>query len=121
MVLGGQVGSILTAWKTGKFTLILSEDIITEYLDVLSRPKFHLNGEIIADLLRWMQHKAEMVTPSEAIVMITSDPSDNKFLEAIIAGNADCLVSGDHHLLALASFRGIPILTAVEFLQQFPE
>ena len=35
MVLGGQVGKINDAWKAGKFTLVVSDDIISEYLDLL--------------------------------------------------------------------------------------
>ncbi len=34
MTLGGQVGEIIAAWKMGKFMLVISEAILTEYLDV---------------------------------------------------------------------------------------
>ena len=62
--------------------------------------------------------KAKFVIPSEAIAAIESDPSDNKFLEAALAGKAKHIVSGDNHLLELKTYRGISILTAREFLDK---
>lgn len=47
------------------------------------------------------------------------DPKDNKLLELAVSGKAHCLVTGDSDLLALNPFRGIPILRAAEFLQEF--
>ncbi|MCX6053883.1 MAG: hypothetical protein NTZ74_03015 [Chloroflexi bacterium] len=46
------------------------------------------------------------------------DPSDNKFLEATLQGNAIYVVSGDSHLLELKTFRGISIITAREFVER---
>jgi putative PIN family toxin of toxin-antitoxin system len=48
MLLGGQVGKINDVWKTGRFTLIVSEAILSEYQDVLSRPRLHFSEEVIA-------------------------------------------------------------------------
>ncbi len=47
------------------------------------------------------------------------DPKDNKFLELAVAGNADCIVTGDKDLLVLDPFRNIRIITPKEFLDQF--
>jgi predicted nucleic acid-binding protein len=52
------------------------------------------------------------------VTVIATDPSDDKFLEAALEGKADCIVSGDKHLLALKAFRGIPILTARKFIER---
>jgi len=62
--------------------------------------------------------KAEFVTSSETIAAIESDLSDNKFLEAALAGKTKHIVSGDNHLLELKTYRGISILTAREFLDK---
>jgi len=37
-------------------------------------------------------------------------------LQAAFDGKADCIVSGDNHLLSLGTFRGIRILTVDELL-----
>ena len=48
-VLGGQLGVIVDEWKAGTFTLVVSEEITREYLEVIHRPKFHIpTNEITA-------------------------------------------------------------------------
>lgn len=116
MVMGGQVGKINDEWRAGKFILVVSEDIVSEYLDVLQRPKLHLKSRTIATIVNRVYRKAEFVTPQEKIVVVLADTSDNKFLEAAITGKTDYIVSGDKHLLDLKEYRSIPIITAREFI-----
>ena len=118
MALGGQVGKINDEWRAGKFILVVSEDIVSEYLDVLQRPKLHLKSRTIATIINRIYRKAEFVTPKEQVGAIQVDPTDNKFIEAAIVEKADYIVSGDKHLLELKNFRSIPIITAHEFLDQ---
>jgi predicted nucleic acid-binding protein len=47
---------------------------------------------------------------------VCRDPKDDKFLEAALTSQADCLVTGDADLLVLDPFEGIPILRPAEFL-----
>jgi hypothetical protein len=47
------------------------------------------------------------------------DPKDNKFLELAVAGNADCVITGDKDLLILNPFRGIKIISPRDFIIQF--
>src|SRR4030043_1240749 len=47
------------------------------------------------------------------------DPSDGKFLEAAVAGNASCIISGDKRLLKLSEFQGIQILKPIDFAQRY--
>ena len=47
------------------------------------------------------------------------DPEDDKFLEKALAGEADCLITGDRDLLDMTPFRGIPILPPAAFLNSF--
>ena len=115
-VLGGRVGAIIDEWKAGKFKLIVTDSIAREYLEVINRPKFKLpQAEIIA-VSDYLLQMGEFVTPSEEIHIIVVDPTDNKFLEAALAGQVNFIVSGDNHLLELKAFRDIPIITAREFV-----
>jgi putative PIN family toxin of toxin-antitoxin system len=118
MALGGRVGKINSLWKRGKFTLIASDAILSEYIDVLSRSKLHLNAESVSIVITRVQRKADFVNPSETIDAVKDDSADNKFLEAALEGKADCVITGDRHLLKLKIFRGIPILTAEQFIHQ---
>jgi len=118
MLMGGPLRKINHAWRTGKFTLIVSDEIVSEYLEVLQRPKLHLSLRAISIAIGRIQRKAEFVLPLQSVTAVEDDPSDNKFLEALLAGKADYLVSGDKHLLDLKTFRGIPIITARQFINR---
>jgi uncharacterized protein len=116
MALGGLVGKINDEWRAGKFILVVSEDIVSEYLDVLQRPKLHLKSRTIAAIVNRVYRKAEFVTPEEKIFVVLADTTDNKFIEAAIKGKTDYIVSGDKHLLKLKEYKSIPIITAREFI-----
>ncbi len=116
MVLGGQVGKINDEWRAGKFILVVSEDIVSEYVDVLQRPKLRLRSRTLATIVNRVYRKAEFVTPQEKIFIVLADTADNKFLEAAVTGKTDYIVSGDKHLLDLKEYRSIPIVTAREFI-----
>jgi len=115
-VLGGKLSVIIDEWKAGRFKLIVSEAIAREYLDVIDRPKFKIPKIEIVTAIEYLLQNAEFVTPEEKVVVIVADPTDNKFLEAAVAGKVDYIVSGDRHLLDLGSFSDIPIIKAVDFI-----
>jgi putative PIN family toxin of toxin-antitoxin system len=114
--LGGALVLVLEKWDEGKFTVVVTTDVVSEYFEVLNRPKFRLTQETIDKITRYIYQFSEFVVPEEQIRFIEDDPKDDKFLEAAIAGSVDFIVSGDNHLLALKEFRSIPILSGREFL-----
>lgn len=50
--------------------------------------------------------------------VIKEDPSDNKYLACAHEGEADYIVSGDHHLLDIKAFKGIEIIRPKVFLNK---
>jgi len=58
-----------------------------------------------------------LVEPDTQVQVVKNDPSDDKFIEAGIAGKADFIVSQDKHLLKIKSYRGVNILNPEEFLK----
>ncbi len=50
--------------------------------------------------------------------IIKKDPDDDNFIRCAEAGNANIIISGDNHLLALKSYHGITILTPTQFLEE---
>lgn len=115
-VLGGALVLILEKWDEKKFTVVVTTDVISEYFEVLNRPKFNLKQETIDKITRYIYQFSEFVVPEEKIQFIEDDPKDDKFLEAAVSGKVDFIVSGDSHLLAIKEFRSIPIITGREFL-----
>jgi len=119
--LGGALVFVLEKWDEGKFTVVVTTDLVSEYFAVLNRPKFGLKQETIDRIIHYIYQFSEFVVPEEHIRFIEDDPKDDKFLEAAIAGKVDFIVSGDNHLLALKEFRSIPILSGREFLERLEE
>jgi len=117
-VLGGALVLILDKWEEGKFTVVVTSDILAEYFEVLNRPKFRLKQETIDKITRYLYQFSEfVVVPEEQIQFVEADPHDDKFLEAAVAGKVDFIVSGDKHLLDLKEFRSIPIISGRKFIE----
>ncbi len=97
--------------------ILVSEEIVRELNDVLSREKFarYISEEDRARFLESLLGEARLIVIDEPI-NACRDPKDNKYLEAAVSGDAVCIVSGDEDLLVLHPFRGIPILRPHEFL-----
>lgn len=115
-VLGGVLAKILDAWYAGRFTLLVNDEVLYEYRDVLSRPKFELTLDEVDGIVGYVFHHAEFVTVTRSLRVVESDPDDDKFLEVALAGRANLIVSGDRHLLALESYEHIPVIAGRAFL-----
>jgi putative PIN family toxin of toxin-antitoxin system len=115
----GVSSELVSLWQNGSITLLLSRDILDEYLRVLSYPKFELSEEVIKGLLQEeILPYAEIVKPTKRLQVVRRDPSDNKFLECAVSGKARVVISGDKDLLALSRYRQILIQTPAQFLAE---
>ena len=115
-LLGGTATEVIRRWRGGAFDLIVSEEIVSEYEQVLKRPKFKLPEWIVQELLDYIRSKAQWVEPHSIAESVVRDPFDTKFLEAAIAGHADWIVSGDKDLLDLGQFEAVAIISLREFM-----
>jgi putative PIN family toxin of toxin-antitoxin system len=97
--------------------LLLSEATAAELADVLGRPKFdpYVSVRDRQQFLRVLLRIAILV-PILHRVQACRDPTDDKFLEVAVNGEAALVITGDADLLALRAFRGIPILTPAAYL-----
>lgn len=115
----GAVGDLLRALRDGRFVPVYSTEMLLEVVDVLQRPKirlkYHLEPGDAAALIALLRLRGELVI-SPPVVSLCRDPKDDKFLAAALAGQVECIVTGDKDLLALHPFRGISILPPAEFL-----
>lgn len=76
-----------------------------------------MSEEERARFLRSLLREASLIETKEKI-RACRDPKDDKFLELVVGGAADCIVSGEDDLLVLSPFRGILILSPDEFLER---
>jgi putative PIN family toxin of toxin-antitoxin system len=111
----GISSELVSLWQNRSITLLLSRDILDEYLRVLSYPKFDLSEVDIKELLQEeILPYAEVVKPTRRLRVVRRDPSDNKFLECAVAGKARVIISGDKDLLSLGRYRQILIQTPAQ-------
>jgi putative PIN family toxin of toxin-antitoxin system len=100
--------------------IAVSENVLSEYLEVLHRPKFdkYLSDQRRIDIIEKLLEVAISFKPITS-VNICRDRKDNSFLELALSANAACLISGDSDLLVLHPFRSVPIMRAADFLEKF--
>jgi len=121
----GPPAQALDAWREGLFEMIVTSSIIEEIRKVLNYPRLsriHKKSTEEIDLfLEDLEVLAFVATEKLALSLVANDPSDNKYLEAAIEGEAKYIVTGDNHLLELREYEGIRIITPREFLQELEE
>jgi len=115
----GTTGDVLRSLRDGRFTAIYTTDLLVEIIDVLGRAhfrtKYHIEPDDITVLINLIRLRGELVLTTQKVTACR-DPKDDKFLEAALATQTDCIVSGDADLLDLTPFQNIPILRPAEFL-----
>lgn len=114
---GGNARQILALAARGTITNHASAEILGEAEAVLSRPKFGFTSEQVLGIVELFRDTFVLVSPRVAVDAVESDPDDNRILEAALQADAQVIVSGDHHLLALGTWRGIRILSPADFLR----
>jgi len=72
----------------------VTEEILTEYQEVLSRPELRIRRGLRQQLMQLIRNGTHTVTPIRAL-HVTSDPGDEKFMECADTAGADYLVTGN--------------------------
>jgi uncharacterized protein len=106
------------SFRAGDFEWVISNEILLEYQEVLSR----FYSEKTANLVTSILLTASNVLLAEAFIkwqLIQDDPEDNKFVDLAIAQNVAYVVTNDHHfkILKTISFPSVRVVTLVEFQQ----
>ena len=112
---------ILEAWRDGNVEIIISEEILDEYIRVGDRLEMQFPDIDIQSIFQLLTIKAEMVSASVYPDQICEDPDDDKFLACAFAGGAKHVVSGDKHLLKVTGYRSIKVLTPRKFVDGYLE
>lgn len=119
LLFSGTASRLVPLWQSRRITVLVSKEILQEYLRVLAYPKFQLGDhEIRALVEEELLPFAETIRVRRRLAVVRRDPEDDKFPECAVAGRAEYLVTGDRDLRELGSYRGITILTVGEFLER---
>jgi putative PIN family toxin of toxin-antitoxin system len=106
----------------GSSDICASVETLAELSAVRDRDKFdrYLDRESRRSFAALIGRHAHLFvvqrTHVEAVLPPCRDPNDNQFLALAMAAEAEALVSSDEDLLILNPWRGMPVMTAAEFL-----
>lgn len=108
-------GRIVSAWRQGGLTVILSRHILDELARVLPRLNHRLGwaDRDFADFFDTLALLTDLVEPVDPGSDALRDGDDLPVLGTLLASGADYLITGDKDLLALAD--RYPILTPSDF------
>lgn len=119
ILFGGKPEKLISLAREKVIDIFISDTILIELTRIL-KTKFNWNNEQIYFLIETINKLTYFVVPTKKINDIKNHQSDNTILECAIEANADCIISGDkHHILPLKNYRGIKILTASQFLNNY--
>lgn len=115
----GRYRQIWEAFLSEKYAICVSNEIIFEYMEILSQKvsaKFAAN--IVGAILK--SNCVKLISPSFHFNLITQDPDDNKFVDCAIIANADFIVSDDSHFKALENipFPKVTVITLEQFQKE---
>jgi len=98
---------------------LVTPDIDHEYRRVLSRPKFRLAPEVLAEWLKFLESSTVPVAIADDHFEFPRDPNDSLFLAAANATGADYLITGDKDFEEASQFISTRIVTVAEFAKLF--
>jgi uncharacterized protein len=114
----GPPGEIVRWVTSGLATLCLDARILSEYDDVLARPRFGFDRDAVAALLDYLTVASETVA-AEPLTVRLPDPDDEPFLEVARSSRAECLVTGNLAHYPVAARAGVSVLSATQFTAHF--
>ena len=114
----GNEAGILAYALQGKVTLLASLEILEEYRETLSRPKFKLTQVEILTAFQMIISLSEIVLRTRKAPARCRDPDDQKFLDYATTARANYLITGDSDLLAIAHVERTKIVPAGMLVQR---
>ncbi len=111
----GPCAQIVRMVSSGELTLCLDARILSEYDEVLHRPKFRFRIDKIAALLDYIEHTG-IIAASAPLPDALPDPNDQPFLEVAVAGQAACLITGNRVHFPAKHCQGVTVFSPSDFL-----
>lgn len=116
----GAPKQIIDLWREEAFELLISEEILEEVARVLRYPRVaelhKLSEKEQEEFLTLLRDEATLIKPKHRL-SVSSDETDNRYLECAVEGGAEVLVTGDkQHLLPIKEYEGIAIISPAAFL-----
>lgn len=117
----GPAGQLLNAVNQRLLTLFLSQYVLDELADVLSRPqlaaRFKFTSERVAHFIDSLREISTFVDDVPHVFDFPRDPKDAHYVDLAVAVNAKLIVSRDEDLLSL---RDVATSDGRNFINRFP-
>jgi len=106
--------TVLVLAITKPARLYVTDAILAEYREVLSRPEIKVRRGLRKQLLQLIKNRARLVRPAR-MLRVAKDPSDDRFLECADAAHADYLVTGNQRHFP-KFWKKTKVITSREFI-----
>jgi uncharacterized protein len=113
----GAEAEVLLLALNGAVSLGVSDSLVSEYEEVLARPKFKRPADVVAGLLADIRTVGHVVRPKHTLAVIPHE-SDNRFLECAEAFKAHFLITGNTRHFP-REWKATRIVNAREFIEYF--
>ncbi|MBI4700857.1 MAG: putative toxin-antitoxin system toxin component, PIN family [Deltaproteobacteria bacterium] len=111
----GAPGELVRLVASGALELCYDARILCEYRDVLLRRRFPFDPDYVNGLLETIEAEGGPVS-GRPLAEDLPDPTDAPFLEAALAGEARCIVTGNVRHYPLRAREGMVVVSPAEFL-----
>ncbi|MBM4084192.1 MAG: putative toxin-antitoxin system toxin component, PIN family [Planctomycetes bacterium] len=109
-------GEVVRMLSSGDPVPCFDARILTEYREVLPRPKFRLDPAKVSLFLDFIAHHGE-VCAGAPLSKPLPDPDDEPFLEVAVAGQVECLLTGNLSHFPADRRAGVRVVTPRQFLE----
>lgn len=102
-----------------KFDICVSEELMSEYYEVLNRPKFSRFPDFLSKakiLLAEIESKALKFEPKLKLYLI-SDINDNMILELAVECSANFIITGNSNDFTFSEYKQTKILSPKDYLE----
>ena len=111
---------ILTLIADGTVQVAYDLRLLSEYRDVLNRPKFSFSSENVEAFLTQVEREGFLVSVKPLGTHLP-DSNDEPFLEVAVAANVEAIVTGNKRHFPRKECHGVRILSPAEFLETVRE
>lgn len=115
-----KAATVLRLVADGTIQLAYDLRLLSEYRDVLNRPKFGFAKENIEGFLGQTEEEGLLVSVKPLKVHLP-DPDDEPFLEVALSGGAEVIVTGNKRHFPKKEYEGVKILSPAEFIEAVKE
>ena len=116
----GVLAGILSAWRQGLFTVVISDHLLAEVQRTLANRYFarRLPDRDVQIYLPFVQTLARHVDITVQVSGVATHPEDDLVLATAVSAGADYLVTGDIRFRSrVPSYLGVRLISPAEFLR----